>query len=181
MVSAAVQRAAQELFAFYIRSILLAGGDKGHDALFQLGVLVHGQAALADKGAALKYAAGHTGEQLAGVLAGHALHLVGGAGVGCVKAAHGSAALDGVAHQNQIVLAVVHIDAALHGGSAPGSVPVFVGQRAPLAARQAVKHGPQKGEPGGFAGFVGGLDHIQPLLEIQGGIVEAAERGCERL
>ena len=52
------------------------------NAALQLGVLVHGQSVLADKGAALKYLPGHAQQHLAGVLAGNARNGRAGTGIG---------------------------------------------------------------------------------------------------
>src|SRR5699024_6537449 len=47
----------------------------------------------------------------------------------------------------------------------------------PLLGVDAVEHGPQEGRPGGLAPLVGGLDDIQPLLQLQLPVIQAAEGG----
>ena len=181
VVAALVQGAAQPLFRLAVGQGLVAGGDQGQDALFQFGVLVHGQAALADHGAALVDRPRHAGEPFPGILTGHALHRGGGAGVDGGKTAHGGAARGGVPGQHQRPLPVQHRHPPLHGRAVPGGVAVFLRQGAPLPAGQAVKHGPQKGEPGGFSSLVRRLQHVQPGPQAQGLIVQTAEGGCELL
>ena len=67
------------------------------------------------------------------------------------------------------------VHAALHGRAGPGRIAVLVRQRPALAGGQAVQHGADKGAPGGLAGFVGSVQHIQPRRERQFAVVQAAE------
>ena len=87
VVLAAVQLLFQAVVGLGVGGVLLTGGDQGGDAALQLGVLVHGQSVLADKGAALKHLPGHAQQHLAGVLAGNARNGRAGTGIGAGKLA----------------------------------------------------------------------------------------------
>ena len=181
VVPAPVQCSTQALFCFQIRGRFVTGGNQRGDALFQFGILINGQGVLPDKRAALKHGAGHTGQPLAGILAGHALYLCGGAGVCGVKPPHGRAAVYRVADQYQLLGSVSQFHTAAHGSAVPGNITVFIGQSAPLTGGQAIEHGTEKRQPSGFAGFVGGLNQVQTFLQLQRAIVQTAKCGCKRM
>ena len=73
------------------------------------------------------------------------------------------------------------IHPACHGASRPGSIVLLVGKGCLGALGpgiQAVEHGRQEGAPGTFAPLVGGMEDIQPRLQLQGLMLQLAEGGC---
>ena len=155
---------------FGVGGVLLTGGDQGGDAALQLGVLVHGQSVLADKGAALKNLPGDAQQNLAAVGSGQTGVFLSGAGVDGLKLPHGSSCPPGFPQQGQSLSAGDTVHPPLHRTSGPGSVAVFVGNEAgpvPFPAVDSIEHGGKKGTPGGFAGFVGGLENVQAVPQLQ--------------
>ena len=174
---AAVQLLFQSLVGRGIGGILLAGGDEGGDAAFQLGVMPHRQRVLPDKGTALKDLPGYAQKLLTGVQRGESLHGGGGAGIGAGKPAHRRGGAARIPQQRVGVSVRRQLHAALHGGAAPWGIALLVGQRAAFAGGKAVEHGADKGAPCGLAGFVGGADQIQAGMQVQLLLLQPTEGG----
>ena len=176
---AAVQLLFQSLVGRGIGGVLLAGGDEGGDAAFQLGIMLYRQRILANKGAALKDLPRHTQQLLSRVQRGKSLHGGGGAGVGAGESAHRRGGAPCIPQQRVGVSVRQQIHPPLHGGAAPRRIAVLVGQRPAVAGGQAVEHSTNKGAPCGFAGFVGGADQIQAGMQAQLLLFQPAEGGVQ--
>ena len=96
VVLPAVELALKPVPALSEGGVLLAGGDKGDDALFQLCRLVHGHAGLTNEGAALKDLPGHTGEDLAAAQGRQVGDRLSGAGIDGPEGPHGGVGSLGV-------------------------------------------------------------------------------------
>ncbi len=177
VVLAAAALLLQALIALGEGHILLPGGDEGGDALFQLRALGHGQAALADVGAALIDAQGHARQYFAGLPAREEGAGGGRGGIGAGKLAHGGAGPAGGAAEGVGLLSLPELHRPGHGGPGPGGEAHLVGVAAP--APEAVEHHPQELAPGGLAGLVGGIEDVQPRRQIQTGALELAEGGLQ--
>lgn len=164
--------------------ILLAGGEQRGDTSFQLRVPGDGQARLPDEGAALIYLPGHAQQRLAAVLAGEAGHDVPGTGIEGFEFPHGRALAPGGPHESNVPAIPAAVHPSGHEGTGPGGVAVFVRRgtgAVPLPAVDAIEHGEQKRAPGGFPGFIGGLQDVQARLQLQCIVLKAAKRGGHAL
>ena len=165
VVAAAVQLLFQPVIAFGIGHVLLSRGQQGGDPALQLRVLADGQAALADEGAALEYLPGYAQQSLSQVLTVYLRHRLGRAGIGAGEVLHGGAGPAGVPQHRPALAAGFQVHPPLHGLPGPGGEAVLVRQGAALAGRQTIQHGADEAAPGGLAGFVGGIDQVQPRLQ----------------
>ena len=165
VVAAAVQLLFQPVIAFGIGHVLLSRGQQGGDPALQLRVLADGQTALADEGAALEYLPGYAQQSFSQVLTVYLRHRLGRAGIGAGEILHGGAGPAGVPQHRPALAACFQVHPPLHGLPGPGGEAVLVRQGAALAGRQAIQHGADEAAPGGLAGFVGGIDQVQPRLQ----------------
>ena len=179
-MTAAIQLFFEDGGGFGIGNILLTGGDQGGHPPLQSYILADRQARLPDEGAALKDLAADAQQRFAAVLACQARYGVAGSGIYRLEIRHRRGGTAGGAGQGQFVLTGAAVQTAAHGAACPGSVTIFVGNEAcfvPFPAIDAVKHGDQESAPGGFAGFIGGLENVQALLEFQSVPLEFAKKG----
>ena len=183
--AAAVKLALQGDGGFRIGDALLAGRDQSGNAPFQFRVGGYGQPGLANEGAAHKNLPGDAQQRFAAIGAGEVGHRLTGTGIEGAESAHGCGGPCGGPHESQVPAAVVNaVQAALHGAAVPGSVAVFLGDApglVPLPAADAVEHGGEKSTPGGLAAFVGGLQNIQTVLQLQGLLFQTAEVGRQTM
>ena len=143
---------------------LETGGQRGTVRRDTRG-LADGQAALADEGAALEYLPGYAQQSLSQVLTVYLRHRLGRAGIGAGEVLHGGAGPAGVPQHRPALAAGFQVHPPLHGLPGPGGEAVLVRQGAALAGRQTIQHGADEAAPGGLAGFVGGIDQVQPRLQ----------------
>ena len=165
VVAAAVQLLFQPVIAFGIGHVLLSRGQQGGDPALQLRVLADGQAALADEGAALEYLPGYAQQSLSQVLTVYLRHRLGRAGIGAGEILHGGVGAAGVPQHRPAPAVGFQVHPPLHGLPGPGGEAVLVRQGAALAGGQTIQHGADEAAPGGLAGFVGGIDQVQPRLQ----------------
>ena len=173
---------AQLLVGLGVGGLLLTGGDDGVDALFQLRAAGDGHGALFDEGAAAEHVPADAGQQLAGVLAVHALHGDGGAGIDGGEVAHRRALGAGAAGEGDVAALGAQLHAAFHRRAGPGRIAQLVRQIAAadaLGGIHAVEHGADEGAPGGFAALVGRVDHVQSVVQLQRFVFQLAEGGAQ--
>ena len=184
IVAAAVELTLELLHGLGVGSAFFPGGDELGDALFQAPILTDGKTCLADKGAALIYLPADAKKGLAAVFSGQFRDHGAGSGIHGPKLRHRRAGTAGGAEKGKLLSLHGAVDPAQHGGAGPGGVTVFFGKRAglvPLTAVDAVKHGGQKGAPGGLAGLIGRLDNVEAFVQLQGLALEFAEIGAHTM
>ena len=166
VVAAAVFQLPQSLFQPGPVAAFVPGGDQGVEPAAQGVVLGHRQLGLADEAGPLEHAALHPQKKLAAVGSVQLRHLHAGVGLIGPEGAQGDTALGGPLNGDVPALPV-QVDPPGHGASRPGGVALLVRQTGAGGLGpgvQPVEHGQQKGAPGAFAPFVGGMDHVQPGL-----------------
>ena len=177
---AAIAHFPQPLLRLGVGHILPPGGHQVGDPFFQLRGRRNGQGPpLADEGRALVYLTSHPGKHLAAVGGGQLRHGLPRVGIDGRKAPKGGIP-PGAPAQGDLPALPLQLDLPLHGGARPGLVAVLVRQivlLVPVPGVDSIEHGLQKGAPGGLARLVGGGDQVQPLPQLQPGLIQSAKAG----
>ena len=155
--------------------ILFTGSDEGGDAPLQIGVLIHGQSALADKSAAGKHLTADPQQLLAQILRRKVGDAFGGSGKGAGEFAHWGGGAQRVADDRIVLTLRGHVHPSTHSSSAPRRVAILVRQHTAVAGGKTVQHRAQKRTPSRLSGFIGGINEIQPRLQLQRCVIQFAE------
>ena len=170
-----------KLFAsLAVGSLFFAGGYDGLDALLQLWAPAHRNSALLNKGTAAKHLAVYACQQLAAVKTGHALNRNAGVGIRGGKLLHRGIPRNGGAREGQITVIGSDIHTPFHRGTGPRRISDGIREGTALGLDGGIKpieHGANKGAPGAFSAFVGGVDDIQPTVKTQALTMKLPEGG----
>ena len=157
----------------------IAGGHQRIQPTAQSFIIGHRQIAEADKTGTKKYAPLHSQQFLAAVGCIQFCHRQASSGFVGPEFPHGYPTL-GFPLDGDIPALPVQVDPACHRTAGPGRVTVLIRQSGFgtfCPGLQAVEHGHKECTPGAFTPFVGGLNHIQILLQVQGLVFQFAEGG----